>query len=346
MSMRNKKTLLVLLLSAICYSVGAHDFSVTLNGQKIYFNISSQRLQTAEVTYCGSITNATPSNYEGELTVPTKVRYNDVVYTVTGIRSKAFCGADKLTSVILPSNLKYIGDFAFEGCTSLNKVVFPGNPVKFGEGVFFKCDKLQNISLGSDWKEVNLQMFRWSTKLTSITIPAKIEKIKNLKSLKYLRAVYVDKNNARFSDRYGVLYDKDQKKLYGCPRAFYGSLYVPYGVETIVPGALIDCTRLTEVDLPSSLKSLSFREFSRMECLKEVSFRSETPIMTAQCGSRKVFLLQFAVPKVKVSVPKKARKLYRETVVTNEGDYTEIDGKIPYKVEYKEMLLPKYIVKR
>ena len=176
--MNMKKILsLMLLMAAACGLAKAHDFVVTLNGQKVYFNIVSEKNRTVEITYNGSIADEKPTYYEGELAVPAKVRHNNTIYSVAGIGAKAFCGADRLTGIVLPEGLKAIGDFAFEGCTSLERIIFPGGSVKFGEGVFFKCDKIQDVSFGSDWKEVDLKMFRWSDSLVSITIPAKMEKI-------------------------------------------------------------------------------------------------------------------------------------------------------------------------
>lgn len=337
----------LILLAALLLSgtlAQAHDFVVTLDGQKVYFNIKSQRNRTAEVTYNGSIAQGRPSYVEGEVTIPAKVKHDDVIYTVVGIGPKAFSGADKLTGIVLPMGIATIGDFAFEGCTSLSKIIFPGNSVKFGQGVFFQCDKIQDVSFGSDWKEVDLRMFRWSDSLRSLTIPAKVERIANLKSLKRLERVAVDVNNARFTTIDGLLYNKSGEVLYGCPRAYCGKIRIAEGVRTITPGALIDCPGIEQIDLPATLASLSFREFSRMPALTTLIFRGEEPLCTARQQGEGCFLLQVQHPALTIVVPKSARDAYKVALVQQRGEYTEIDGTIPYLVEAEKMPAARNIV--
>lgn len=324
--------LLTAMLLMLCGTVRAHDFVVTIEGQKVYFNIKSKTDKTAEVTYNGSIADGKPTCFEGELTIPEEVEHDGIVFSVVGISAKAFSGADKLTGIICPSGMSAIGDFAFEGCTSLSKIIFPGNEVKFGQGVFFRCDKIQDISIGSDWKSLDLKMFRWSDSLRVITIPAKIERIRNLKSLKKLESVSVDVNNARFSALDGLLYDKGYDVLYGCPRAYKGKVRVAAGTQVITPGALADCMDVTSIDCPESLTSLSFREFARLEKLSELIFRKMEPINTATLDGEGVFLLQVANPDVKIVVLKSAKDAYKSAMIQQPGEYFEMDGSTPFYV--------------
>lgn len=339
-----KKLLISALLLAAAGSAQAHDFVVTLDGQKVYFNITDQRACTAEVTYNGSIADHRPTDFEGELNIPAKVRHDNKVYTVTGIGAKAFSGAERLTGITMPAGIKSIGDFAFEGCSSLSKIIFPGNVVKFGQGVFFKCDKIRDVSLGSDWREIDLKMFRWSDSLTVVTVPAKIEQIRNMKSLKHLESIHVDINNDRFSAVDGLLYNKSGEVLYGCPRGRSGAIRVAEGTRRITAGALIDCRQLTLVDLPQTLEALPFREFCRMNGLQTVVFRGTAPIMTASCDGRQVLLLQVAAADVKIVVNKAAVKAFKAALAQQTGDYTEPGGTLPFHVERSQMPDVKNIV--
>lgn len=342
--MKTIRTISILLLLTVCTLGSAHDFTVTVEGQKLYFKIRSEKNKTVALTYNGSIADAKPTDYSGELTVPEKVRHNDVIYTVTSISDKAFSGAEQLSGIILPSGLKSIGDFAFEGCTSLEKIIFPGGEIKLGEGVFFKCDKIKKIVFGSDWKKLDLKMFRWSDSLTVVTIPAKIESIQNLKSLRHLESVKVDDNNARFSSFDGMLFNKEATTLYACPRARKGCVMVPQGTLNIFKGAFVDCPEITQIDFPESLESLSYREFSRIKGLEEIIFRSETPVLTAYCETGNIFLLQVANRNIKIIVSKKALKTYRSALHQTEGEYFEIDGQIPYEVRKDDMPVSSNII--
>lgn len=340
------ESLAAVLLLAGCGAVSAHDFTATLNGQKICFNIKSKTSKTAEVTYNGSIADRHTSEAEGMVEIPAKVKHNNVVYTVTGIGAKAFSGAEKLTGVILPATVTKIGDFAFEGCTSLSKVVFPGRSVAFGEGVFFKCTSIRNVTFGSDWKNVDLKRFRWSDSLAMISIPAKVEKISGLKSLKGLKKITVDANNDRFSSFNGALYNKEGNVLYGCPRAYTGRLEIKEGTETVTNGALIDCTGITEVDFPASIKKLSFRETSRMKELEKITFRGSSPVNTAYKGKEGKFVIQTANDNVRIVVLNSSKKEFKSLLVQEAGEFSETSDSngACYAVRAEEMPKAKNIV--
>lgn len=321
-----RKSLAAVLLYAGCCLANAHDFTATVNGQKLFFNIKSEADKTAEVTYNGSIADRKYSEATGNLDIPARIKHNNTVYTVVSVGAKAFSNAVKLEGVSLPSTIRSVEDFAFEGCTSLSRIIFPGSEVTFGQGVFFKCSSIADITFGSDWKTVDLSRFRWSDSLQTIAIPAKVEKIQGMKTLKRLKSVSVDVNNARFSVSDGVLYNRDGKILYGCPRAYAGKLRVKDGTEKISANALIDCPGITELDFPASLQSVSFRETSRMKHLQKIAFRGETPVSTAYVGGEGKFLLQVANPDVKIMVPGNARKAYLSALAEEEGEYAETSG--------------------
>ncbi len=322
-------TISLLLLSS---NLMGHDLSVTLNGHKIYFNITSEAEKRVEITYCGSIADGQPSWYVGNLTIPAKIRHSNTIYNVTSIGDKAFSGAYELTGVVIPAGVVSIGDFAFEGCTKLNKIVFPDNSVSFGEGVFFKCDKISEVTIGNMWKDVELKMFRWSDSLTSIAIPSSVERIRNMKSLKHLREIYVEADNAKFTSIDGVLYNKAHDVLYGCPRGYEGRLQIAEGTTTITPGALTDCAEVTMIDFPESITTIPFRELRYSQNLARVIFRSPTPVLTATFNGEQLFAIETANPDIEIILPKSAKREYRAIMPVESGEYMEINDSIPYQI--------------
>lgn len=334
-----RKSIASFLLLAGCCIANAHDFSATVGGQKIFFNIKSKANKTVEVTYSGSISDKIISEIEGTIVIPAKVKHNNTVFSVVSINAKAFSGANKLTGITIPSSVKSIGAFAFEGCTSLSKIIFPGSEVSFGEGVFFKCTSIKDITLGSDWKTVNLSRFRWSDSITTISIPAKVEKIQGLKLLKSLKTVLVDVNNARFASFDGVLYNKEGKTLYGCPRSYIGTLKIKEGTEIISKDALIDCTQITQIVFPATIKLFSFRETSRMAKLDMIIFKGGSPVITAYVGNDGKFVLQVLNTDVKVIVPNNSKKEYKTALVQETGEFAEFKDAncTPYVVNTAQM---------
>lgn len=320
-----KKTLLVffLLLGALwAMPLQAHDFTAKLKGgQTLYFNITDTVKHTVELTYQGKIRDQHENLPEGRLEIPRTVKFKDVIYTVTAIGPKAFSGAAQLEALVIPATVEKICDFAFEDCSKLRAILFPGSPVEFGEGVFYRCPAIENLSFGSDWKEINLGVFRWSDCLKHVSIPARVEKITNLKTIASLERVCVDPNNSHFSSATGLLLSKNGKTLFACPRAYRGAVVVPEGVEAVLDGAFIDCPFIEEVTFPDTLKDLPYQEFSRNNQLKSLVFLSAEPILnyTGEANEEPRFALQVASPDVKVFVPAASFAAWRNAVREKEG---------------------------
>lgn len=338
-----KRLFLTLGLACTLLPMAAHDFSMKFaDGQVLYFNVLDSKTNRVELTYPGTIKNGgTP--FRGDLNVPSTVTYNGKTYKVAAIGKKAFSGATSLTSVILPTGLTEIGDFAFEECFSLRRIMFPGNKVKFGSGTFFRCHNINSVTLGSDWTEVELKMFRWTKNLKEINIPAKTMSVRNLKSLKGLQRVTVDANNPNYKSIEGALYTKNGQKLLSCPRGYLGKLKVAEGTTVLGWGALQGCNSLTQLVLPSTLSILSFREFAHMKLLNVIVMKNDYPIATAETGGKKVFLLQMPKTNVKLIVSKDGYKNYKKALVTAAGDYKDLSSNLPTDVDPNKALLPYHV---
>lgn len=337
------KLMIGVLMSLTVMHVSAHDFSVTINKQRLYFDITSTSKRTASVTYNGSIKDKKILSISGEIEIPDRVKHDNVVYEVNEIGAKAFSNAKHLKKIVIPSNVKRIGDFAFEACDSLEKVVFPGNIITFGQGVFFKCSQITDVSIGSDWKEIDFTMFRWSKKLTSVTVPAKIEKIRGLKKLNYLNTINVDPNNVNFSSFNGVLYNKKGNILYACPRAYMEKLVVMEGTEKVFEGALVDCVDIEYIDLPMTLQSISFKETSNMRNLNTIIMRPVTPILTGYLKGNGFFMFQLCNPKTEIIVLSSAKNKYIDALANDAGEYSDNNKDIPYTVKQDELPTKKNI---
>lgn len=336
MKMKLKNLILGVLMFA-GVEADAHDFTATVNGQRLFFEITNKTKKTAAVTFNGSIVDKKTLEISGIVEIPSKIKHNNVIYEVNAIGQKAFAHANKLKGIVIPSGVETIGDFAFEGCDSLMSIVFPGNPVSLGQGVFFKCPMISDVTIGSDWRTIDLTMFRWSEKLTSINIPAKIEKIQGMKKLVNLSQIIVDSNNKNFTSDKGMLYSKDGTTFYACPRAYNDKVVIKEGVIKILPGALIDCVNITSIDLPSTIQSISFRETSRMKKLESIILRTEKSITTAYANNDGKFLFQIANPATIFVIKSTAKDSFYASLADVAGDYSESLGNVPYVVTQPEL---------
>lgn len=107
------KILLSLFISLLALSASAYNFMV----DGIAYNKNSDG-KSVTVTYT---TDDVPdpdnhSSYKGKITIPEKVTYNGVTYSVTSIGYRAFFDCTGLTSITIPNSVTSIGEFAFSGC--------------------------------------------------------------------------------------------------------------------------------------------------------------------------------------------------------------------------------------
>ena len=198
--------------------------------------------------------------------------------------------------------------------------------------------EIANVTIGSDWTDADFTMFRWSDRMERIAIPAKVSKIRGIKKLKGLKEITVDPNNRSFSSADGLLYSKDGKKLFVCPRGKEGSVSIKNGTETVQEGALLDCTSITALEFPASLKSVSFRETARMKELSAITMKAEQPIATGYKDGTGYFLFQLAnASKTTIYVPSKAKDIYVKDLATDGGEYRPTPDGIPYMVEKTQL---------
>jgi hypothetical protein len=128
------------------------------------------------------------------------LRYITLGDDVTSIGEYAFADIENgmhQVGLVLPKNLKYIGDYAFSGIDIYNvtigeSVEYVGNSAfynstvtsvtiksgntAFGEDAFANCDNLREIKLPDDMKYIYKGMFRSCTnaQLTQITLPESV----------------------------------------------------------------------------------------------------------------------------------------------------------------------------
>lgn len=67
-------------------------------------------------------------------------------YPVTGIGKKAFLSKKRLRRVVLPREVREVGDWAFACCDGLREVCLPGKEIRFGKAVFLECGSLRRIA--------------------------------------------------------------------------------------------------------------------------------------------------------------------------------------------------------
>ena len=169
--------------------------------------------------------------------------YNDYCgYTSNDIISKySFLGCHSLTSVNIPSSVKYIGQGAFQDCSSLTSINIPSSVTWIGWDAFSGCSSLTSVNIPSSVTVIEDDTFRDCSSLTSVNIPSSVTEI----------------GESAFS---------------GC--SSLTSVNIPSSVTEIEGAVFNGCSSLTSVNIPSSVTGFGYNAFSSCTSLTSIKIPS------------------------------------------------------------------------
>ena len=82
--------------------------------------------------------------------VPDTIKYNGIVYTVTGIGKKTFKNNKYLKRVVIGNNIRTIGKEAFMNCKKLKMITIGKRVTNIQKKAFYKCKKMRYIMVKSN----------------------------------------------------------------------------------------------------------------------------------------------------------------------------------------------------
>lgn len=218
-----RRNLLLMLLIFVASIAKAHDFEI----DGIYYEHMSRADMTVAVSCKGNSWDAS-EEYSGNVVVPYTVSHNGEHYTVAAVRSYAFMGNTKLTSVSLPFTVKSIGNFSFSNCTALETIDFGGNVETIGENAFANCTALKEVDLPKTMHKIGPSIFYGCTSLTSAIVRGSMEEI-------------------------------PENAFYECANMTY--FRIPFGVKKIGKMAFFNCRKLADIDLDEFMEEIGERCF-------------------------------------------------------------------------------------
>ncbi len=121
--------------------------------------------------------------------IPATISHNGNSFAVTEIADNAFQGT-KITSVVIPEGITYIGSYAFQNAKGINSVAIPASVSIIGQNAFQYCEGLTSITFaeGSKLSAINSHTFNNCINVTEFAIPEGVNSLGqwSLESMKSL----------------------------------------------------------------------------------------------------------------------------------------------------------------
>ena len=301
-----------------------------ING--FYYSVNGSNLNTASLEPENTSGNGYTS-VSGNIIVPEMVSIDNRQLAVNSISSRAFYTCSNITSVTLPATLTRINTYAFYKCQALKTVNIPANVTHMGAYSFADCTALGAIySQIADPTATTLgtKVFRnLPTATTVLHVPAGTLSAYNAANQwkdvqnKVEGYTFVEGNlyynvnldnistlEVTHQNEYGASYDN-----------LTGDLNIPekvnhYGLEhtlTIIDRAFSQCTGITSVTIPRTIKLFKRSAFDGCTGLRAIHSRIQDPTAVEYKSPSLTFS---GVPKdlCTLYVPKGTKNVYKVTV--------------------------------
>lgn len=171
-----KKKILGLLIATLSY-YSCIAAPTLIDG--IYYNLNTSD-QTASVTYNNIYDESyypMKMDYTRFVIIPSKVKHNNIEYTVTAIGDSAFYRNWEITNISIPGSVTSIGKYAFYDCSVIERIILPNNITEIKEGAFSGCNSLKEIILPKNLKRIDNKAFKDCSQLGNISLPQELTTI-------------------------------------------------------------------------------------------------------------------------------------------------------------------------
>lgn len=165
---------------------------------------------------------------------------------------------------------------AFYRCKTLKHVTIPKSVKAIGGDAFYNCKSLKSISMPNCVKQIGRFAFGGCTSLAEIKIPQSITYISHdaFVGCKKLHDIHIDKDNAVYFSKKGVLFSRDMATLICYPSGKNQSSYtIPKNVKNIGSHAFKQCRQLNRIIIPGNVNNIGGFAFDCCTNLTDITIK-------------------------------------------------------------------------
>lgn len=210
----------------------------------------------------------------------TSLKTIEIPESVTSIGYEAFAGCRSLESIHLPDGVTSIGGLAFTHCYALKEVNLPDSLTTIGEEAFV-ATALTNVVIPANVTEIPEDAFYYNTELRSVKLPAGLKKIGSgafcgtakLQSVELPESLEEIGDAAfRESGLTSITIPGNVKRL-GSAFSYCENLEtisIAPGIETIAAGTFLECPKLSEATIASTVTTIEGNAFYGCKALQTI----------------------------------------------------------------------------
>lgn len=187
---------------------------------------------------------------------------------VTVIPDSYFASHQSLKSIILPENIKIIGNSAFSG-TFIESITLPESVEVLGANAFNSCVYLEKVIMSSNIQHIEQYTFSFCFNLKNIILPQKLQSIRNSAffACQSLESITLPNSLTTIGD--GIDDNPNPESVFHNCSALR-SITIPQNVTYIGNSAFSTCSSLSEVIILGQISSIERGTFSGCRKLESI----------------------------------------------------------------------------
>ena len=194
-------------------------------------------------------------------------RYGNVIPPEVNIIHNYCFSNSTFESFVIPTTIKKLSDYCFQYCENLTSIEIPSSVTYIGESAFSNCTSLVTVYLSTNIVDLSNYAFHNCQQLKNINVPPYL---KSIGSYCFQKCAIEEMD---FPESFESIGDNCFENCHSLKRI---DLSIAFQVEDIFPDTFKNCYQLTEILLPSNLKTFNKFSFENCTSLETIVIPSST----------------------------------------------------------------------